>query len=111
MTGLNPASSSGQTYVPGRFGQTFHFDGLSQSVAAPGSANLDQWTQFTLEAWMKLDRTEDRPYASPGRMVINRVGHPTDHVNYNQGYQWGFWNSARSLVLAFSANDQAWSGF
>ena len=111
VTGLNPASSAGQTYGPGRFGQAFHFDGVSQSVAAPGSASLDQWTQFTLEAWMKLDRTEDEPYAAPGRMVINRVGNPNDHVNYNQGYQFGFWNNARNLVLAFNTNGQAWTGF
>jgi hypothetical protein len=59
VTRLNPAGSGGQTYVPGRFGQKFHFDGINQSVAAPGSASLDQWTQFTLEAWMKLHKTED----------------------------------------------------
>jgi hypothetical protein len=111
VTGLNPASSAGQTYVPGRFGQAFHFDGINQSVAAPGSASLDQWTQFTLEAWMKLDWTEDQPYAAPGRMVINRVGHPTDHVNYNQGYQFGFWDNARRLVVNFNTNGQPWSGF
>lgn len=111
VTGLNPANSGGQTYGPGRFGQAFHFNGVNQSVAAPGSTSLDQWTQFTLEAWMKLDLTEDKPNGAPGRMVINRVGHPTDHVNYNQGYQWGFWNNARSLVLAFNTNGQAWPGF
>jgi len=108
VTGLNPASSSGQTYVPGRFGQAFHFNGLNQSVAAPGSASLDQWTQFTLEAWMKLDQTEDVAGGAPGRMVINRVGNATDHANFNQGYQFGIWNNARSMVLAFKANGQAW---
>jgi len=111
VTGVNPASSSGQTYVPGRFGQAFHFNGLNQSVAAPGSASLDQWTQFTLEAWMKLDQTEDVAGGAPGRMVINRVGNATDHANFNQGYQFGFWNNARSLVLAFNTNGQAWPGF
>ncbi len=110
VTGLNPASSSGQTYAPGRFGQAFHFDGINQSVAAPGSASLDQWTQFTLEAWMKLDLTADPINDAPGRMVINRVGRADDQVNYNQGYQWGFWNNARNLVLAFNTNGQAWPG-
>ena len=111
VTGLNPASSSGQTYAPGRFGQAFHFDGINQSVVAPGSASLDQWTQFTLEAWMKLDKTEDVAGGAPGRAVINRVGNATDHVNFNQGYQFGFWDNARRLFLAFSTNGQAWSGF
>ena len=110
VTGLNPASSSGQTYGTGRFGQAFHFDGINQSVAAPGSASLDQWTQFTLEAWMKLDQTADVFNDAPGRMVINRVGNPNDQVNYNQGYQFGFWNNARNLVLAFNTNGQAWPG-
>lgn len=110
VTGLNPASSSGQTYEPGRFGQAFHFDGVNQSVAAPGSTSLDQWTQFTLEAWMKLDQTADVPNDAPGRMVINRVGRANDQVNYNQGYQFGFWNNARNLVLAFNTNGQAWPG-
>ena len=109
VTGLNPAGSSGQTYVPGRFGQAFHFDGINQSVAAPGSASLDQWTQFTLEAWMKLDKTEDVAGGAPGRMIINRVGNATDHVNFNQGYQFGVWDNARRLVLNFNTNGQAWS--
>ena len=106
--GLNPAGSAGQTYAPGRFGQAFHFDGINQSVTAPGSASLDQWTQFTLEAWMKLDQTADPNVNSVGRMVINRVGNATDHVNYNQGYQFGFWDNARRLVLNFNTNGQAW---
>ena len=110
VKGLNPASSSGQTYTPGRFGQAFHFNGVNQSVTAPGSASLDQWTQFTLEAWMKLDQTADPINDAPGRMVINRVGRADDQVNYNQGYQFGFWNNARNLVLAFNTNGQAWPG-
>jgi hypothetical protein len=44
-------------------------------------------------------------------MVINRVGNATDHANFNQGYQFGFWNNARSLVLAFNTNGQTWPGF
>lgn len=110
-TGANPAVGGGQTYTPGRSGQAFQFDGISQSVAAPGSPSLDEWSQFTLEAWMKLDQTADVPNAPPGRMVINRVGNPSDHVNFNQGYQFGFWNNASNLVLAFNTNGQAWPGF
>jgi hypothetical protein len=108
VTGLNPAASSGQTYAPGRFGQAFHFNGVNQSVTAPGSASLDQWPQFTLEAWMKLDQTADPSDDSPGRMVINRVGRANDQVNFNQGYQFGFWDNARRLVLNFNTNGQAW---
>jgi hypothetical protein len=111
VTGLNPAASSGQTYAPGRFGQAFHFDGVSQSVTAPGSASLDQWPQFTLEAWMKLDQTADPIDDSLGRTVINRVGRANDQVNYNQGYQFGFWNNARNLFLAFNVNGQDWPGY
>ena len=108
VTGVNPAASSGQTYAPGRFGQAFHFNGVNQSVTAPGSASLDQWPQFTLEAWMKLDQTADPNDDSPGRMVINRVGRANDQVNFNQGYQFGFWDNARRLVLNFNTNGQAW---
>jgi Concanavalin A-like lectin/glucanases superfamily len=39
------------------------------------------------------------------------VGNATDHANFNQCYQFGFWNNARSLVLAFNTNGQAWPGF
>ena len=38
------------------------------------------------------------------------MAHATDHVNYNQGYQFGFWNNARNLVLAFNTNGQARPG-
>jgi hypothetical protein len=44
-------------------------------------------------------------------MVINRVGNAADHVNFNQGYQFGFWDNARRLVVNFNTNNQAWPGF
>ena len=57
---------------------------------------------------MKLDQTADPSDDSPGRMVINRVGRANDQVNFNQGYQFGFWDNARRLVLNFNTNGQAW---
>jgi hypothetical protein len=57
---------------------------------------------------MNLNLTEDVAGGAPGHGVINRVGNATDHANFNQGYQFRFWNNARSLVLAFNANGQTW---
>lgn len=101
--------STAPTYGPGRFGQAFQFNGTDQSVAIPNSyPDLDGWTQFTLEAWVNMDSTSDR---SGGQAVFTKVGNVSDHVNYNQGYQFGFFNNASWAFLQFNTNSQAWPGF
>ncbi len=101
----------GATFGPGRFGQTFQFNGVNQSVAIPdATGDLNDWTQFTLEAWVKLDLTADVAGDAAGRSIINRVGNANDQVNYNQGYQFGFAYNATWIFLAFNTNGQAWPG-
>jgi hypothetical protein len=109
--GQNNAQGGGQTYGPGKSGQAFHFNGVNQSVVAPANASLDKWTEFTLAAWVKLDKTEDVPGGAPGRMVFNRVGSATDKARFNQGFQFGFVYNATRLILAFNKEGQAWPGY
>ncbi|MCX6927899.1 MAG: hypothetical protein NT154_32525, partial [Verrucomicrobia bacterium] len=101
--------STAPTYGPGRFGRAFQFNGTDQSLAIPNSySDLDGWTQFTLEAWFNLDSTSDR---SGGQAIFSKVGNVSDHVNYNQGYQFTLANNASRVDLQFNTNGQAWPGF
>jgi hypothetical protein len=103
--------SAAPTYAPGRFGQAFQFNGSDQSVSIPDiHADLDNWTQFSLEAWVNLDLTADVPGPAPGRMIFSKVGNAADQVNYNQGYQFGPGYNATKIFLAFNTNGQAWPG-
>lgn len=100
------------TYAPGRFGQAFQFNGTDQSVSIPDvHADLDSWTQFTLEAWINMDRTADFEPSAPGRMVFSKVGNPEDETHFNQGYQFGPYYDATKIALLFNTNGQAWPGF
>ena len=104
--------SAAPTYAPGRFGQAFQFNGTDQSVSIPDLyADLDSWTQFTLEAWINMDRTDDFEASAPGRMVFSKVGNAADEVHFNQGYQFGPYDNATRITLAFNTNGQAWPGF
>ena len=106
------SGSASPTYAPGRFGQAFQFNGIDQSVSIPDSyPDLDSWTQFTLEAWINMDRTADFEVSAPGRMIFSKVGNPEDEVHFNQGYQFGPYQDATKIALAFNANGQAWPGF
>jgi hypothetical protein len=106
------SGSASPTYGVGRFGQAFQFNGTDQSVSVPDvHADLDSWTQFTLEAWMNLDRTADYSPSAPGRTIFSKVGNVADHVNYNQGYQFSPYDNATKIALAFNTNGQAWPGF
>jgi hypothetical protein len=98
------------TYAPGRFGQAFQFNGADQSVSIPDIyADLDSWTQFTLEAWVSFDITADAP--GPGRCVISKVGTPQHHYEDNFGYQFGFAANATQFFCLFNTNGQLWPGF
>jgi hypothetical protein len=105
------SGSTTPSYGPGRFGQAFQFNGVDQSVSVPDSyADLDNWTQFTLEAWFNADIVADAPTPGPGRAIFSKVGNVSDHANYNQGYQFGWYNNATRIVLQFNTNSQAWPG-
>ncbi len=69
--GTNHLQADGNvTYSTGRFGQAFQFDGVSASAYCPGDTPaLNEWTQFTMEAWISLDATNDLPN-TPGRGII-----------------------------------------
>jgi hypothetical protein len=98
------------TYAPGRFGQAFQFNGTDQSVSIPDvHADLDSWTQFTLEAWVNFDNTTDAP--GPGRCVISKVGTPAHRYEDNFGYQFGFSANATQFFCLFNTNGQIWPGF
>ena len=104
------SGSAAPTFVPGRFGQAFQFNGVNQSVSIPdGFADLDSWTQFTLEAWVSLDRIDDGP--GPGRGVISKVGTPDHRMEDNFGYQFGFAANGTQLFCIFNTNGLMWPGF
>lgn len=106
------SGSASPTYAAGRFGQAFQFNGTDQSVAVPDvHPDLDSWTQFTLEAWINLDKTADFELSAPGRMIFSKVGNAADEVHFNQGYQFGPYDNATKIALAFNTNGQAWPGF
>ena len=103
--------STAPTYAPGRFGQAFHFNGVDQSVSIPdGYADLDGWTQFTLEAWFNADNVADAPTPGAGRAIFSKVGNPSDHSNYNQGYQLGWYANGSRLVMQFNPAGMGWPG-
>lgn len=106
----NGTGSTTPTYAPGRFGQAFNFNGVDQSVMIPdGHADLDAWTQFTLEAWVNLDRTDDAP--GPGRCVISKVGNHRGPYSGNFGYQFGFANGCTQLFCQFNTDSVLWPGY
>ena len=109
--GHDGAADSSVTYAPGRFGQAFHFDGAGtqgQSVRIPdGYADLDGWTQFTLEAWVYFDVTADVT-PGPGRCIFSKVGSPVGGPNI--GYQFGFYDNASRMFCQFNTNGQVWPG-
>ena len=106
--GHHGGGASFPVYAPGRHGQAFHFDGVSQSVVIPdGPPDLDNWTQFTLEAWVNLDNTIDGD--GGGQAIISKVGNGRTGPNW--GYQFGFGQSASKLYCQFNTSGQAWPGF
>ena len=106
----NGTGSAAPTYGPGRYGQAFQFNGTDQSVMIPdGYADLDAWTQFTLEAWVNFDRTDDAP--GPGRCVISKVGNNRGPYSGNYGYQFGFANGCTKLFCQFNSDLVRWPGF
>lgn len=104
------AGSAAPTYGPGRFGQAFRSDGTNQSVMIPdGHADLDGWTQFTLEAWVNFDSLRDSP--GPGQAVISKVGNHRGPYSGNFGYQFGFGYTATKLFCQFNSDNVLWPGY
>ncbi|MGD0413487.1 MAG: LamG domain-containing protein [Verrucomicrobiota bacterium] len=109
--GNNLSPDGGVTFAPGRFGQAFHFDGITGSAYCTGAAALNGWTQFTLEAWINLDITNDVPNGSAGRGIISRVGNAANNGMNNYGYQFGTFDNSTGLFCQFNANGQAWPSY
>ena len=107
----NGSGSTAPTYAPGRFGQAFQFNGTDQSVSIPDSyADLDSWTQFTLEAWFNADIVTDAPTPGRGRAIFSKVGNPSNHSDYNQGYQLSWNGDGTKIVMYFNQSGQPWPG-
>lgn len=102
--------STTPTYATGRFGQAFQFNGTDQSVMIPdGHADLDGWTQFTLEAWVNFDSLSDSP--GSGQAVISKVGNHRGPYSGNFGYQFGFGYTATKLFCQFNSDTVLWPGY
>ncbi len=52
MFGNNGTFSGGATYVAGKVGQAFSFDGVNAVVTAPNTANLQVTSAVTIDAWI-----------------------------------------------------------
>jgi len=111
--GTNHLQADGSvTFASGRFGQAFRFDGVSTSAYQPGAAPaLNDWSQFSLEAWVNLDATNDIPSGPWGRAIFSRVGNPSDYSNYNQGYQFGIYSGSTRVFFQFNVSGQGWPGY
>ena len=61
MGGNHGVASAGVTYVPGKVGQAFNFDGSTSSFVVPAATNL-AFESMTFETWiMPFDGTTPRP--------------------------------------------------
>ena len=108
--GHNGVGDSLPTYAPGRSGQAWSFDGVSQSVQIPNvHSDLDGWTQFTLEAWVSFDSFLITP--GGGYSIFSKVGTPSHQFDLNFGYQFGFTLNASQMVCQFNRTGQLWPGF
>ena len=103
------SGSAAPTYAAGRFGLAFQFNGTSQSVSIPDShADLDSWTQFTLEAWVYLDNRIDG--TGGGQAILSKVGDGRQ-PGPDLGYQFGFGQGATKLFCQFNSSGQPWPGY
>ena len=102
--GNDLAPDGGVSFAPGRFGQAFQFDGVTGSAYCNGAPTLNGWTQFTLEAWINLDNTND---SVGGDGIISRVGNAVNHQD-NHGYQFGLGGNSTRLLCQFNADGQGW---
>ncbi|MBI3760854.1 MAG: LamG domain-containing protein [Chloroflexi bacterium] len=61
--GNNGSLLGGTTFVPGKVGQAFHFDGVDDYVHVPDSANLNPgYSDFTVDFWMRTTYTGTSTY-------------------------------------------------
>ena len=98
------------TYSAGKQGQAWCFDGTDQSVMIPNVyADLDGWTQFTMEAWVNV--TNFTAAVGDGYGVYSKVGNNRGPYSGNYGYQFGFTLNASNLICQFNRDGQLWPGF
>ncbi len=98
------------TYSAGKRGQAWCFNGINQSVRIPdGYADLDGWTQFTMEAWVNI--TNFTAAVGNGYSVFSKVGNNRGPYAGNYGYQFGFTLNAGNLFCQFNKDGQLWPGY
>jgi hypothetical protein len=111
----NGAAESGPNfyapdYAAGKRGLAWLFNGVNQSVSIPNvHSDLDGWTQFTLEAWVKFSGFPATP--GNGYGAFSKVGNNRGPYSGNYGYQFAFTTGASNLVLQFNQDGQLWPGF
>jgi hypothetical protein len=98
------------SYATGRHGQAWSLNGANQSVRIPNAyADLDGWTQFTMEAWVNIANLIATP--GNGYSVFSKVGNNRGPYSGNYGYQFGFTLNAAELFCQFNVDGQLWPGF
>lgn len=94
----------GATYVAGKEGQAFSFNGTTGHILVPDSANLDVTNQFTLSAWVNPKSLMDAP-PFPGKgAIISKIG----GGGGDNGYQYGLANNNKGLWCQFNAAGEFW---
>ncbi|MSU58286.1 MAG: hypothetical protein EXS35_08915 [Pedosphaera sp.] len=73
VTGVNPGTLRNATYVPGRIGQAFFFDGLGDGVEI-GTAPSLQLQDFTIEAWIKRASASVLSFQGNGNGTLFALG-------------------------------------
>jgi hypothetical protein len=97
-------------YAAGKHGQAWSFNGVNQSVMIPNTyADLDGWTQFTMEAWVNV--TNFTAAVGNAYSVFSKVGNNRGPFSGNYGYQFGFTLNASSLFCQFNQDGQLWPGY
>jgi hypothetical protein len=99
--GNNGTAQGGVTFMTGKVGPAFSFDGVTASVVVPDSSSLDVTTQFTLDAWINPASLQS-DVAQWG--IISKVGGPGG----NNGYQFGITGNNGQIYCQFNAPGESW---
>ncbi|MEQ1921297.1 MAG: LamG-like jellyroll fold domain-containing protein [Pyrinomonadaceae bacterium] len=104
-SGNNGSAGTGVTYVPGKVGQAYNFNGASNgTVIVPDSASLDVTTHFTFDAWVNPSVVYSGGLNSGA--VISKVG-----GGVNNGYQFGITGNGtinNQVFCQFNAASESW---
>jgi hypothetical protein len=87
----NGTAQGGVTYVAGKIGQAFEFDGMTGDVVVPASSTLNLSDGYTIALWIKVSTLPPAP-SSQSTYIINK------------------WvNSAENKALDINADGTIWS--